>query len=93
MVSVPHMVVDANGFDAFLGLLLSSDRILPVVVLTEIPAIHEYAINAFKLAMDIQGLAHVFCMDRKSTFDLTDRVGCLYAPKSEPEPAVSCIDI
>jgi len=35
------MVVDANGFDAFLGLLLSSDRILPVVVLTEIPAIHD----------------------------------------------------
>lgn len=70
-----HLVADGASFEEFLGLLLSPDRVLPIVVLTQLPDTTDYAINPTKLARDTQGLAHVFCMLPNATFDLTDRLG------------------
>lgn len=73
--AVSHFVADADSFELFLKLLLSPDRSLPVVVLTQLHDTDSYAINPAKLAKDTQGLAHVFCILPKATFELSDQLG------------------
>lgn len=73
--AVSHFVEDMNSFTRFIALLLSSDRSLPIVVLTQLPHSTDYALDPAKLAKDTQGLAHVFCLSPAMTFGLSDRVG------------------
>ena len=71
----PHYVVDIDSFDRFMVLLLSSDRSLPIAVLTQLPHSIDYAVDPAKLARDVQGLAHVFCLPTAMTFHLSNQVG------------------
>lgn len=73
--AVSHFVEDMNSFTRFIALLLSPDRSLPIVVLTQLPHSTGYALDPAKLAKDTQGLAHVFCLPPAMTFGLSDQVG------------------
>lgn len=73
--AVSHFVEDTISFNRFMSLLLSPDRLLPIVVLTQLPHSNEYALDPAKLAKDTQGLAHVFCLPSAMTFGLSDQVG------------------
>lgn len=73
--AVSHFVGDVESFNRFMALLLSPDRSLPVVVLTQLPHSSDYALDPVKLARDTQGLAHVFCLPSTMTFGLSDHVG------------------
>lgn len=73
--AVSHFVEDMNSFTRFIALLLSPDRSLPVVVLTQLPHGTDYALDPAKLAKDTQGLAHVFCLTPSMTFGLSDQIG------------------
>lgn len=73
--AVPNFVEDMNSFTRFMALLLSPDRSLPIVVLTQLPHSTDYALDPIKLAKDTQGLAHVFCLPQAMTFGLSDHVG------------------
>lgn len=70
-----HFVGDMESFNRFMTLLLSPDRSLPVVVLTQLPNGTSYAFDPIKLARDTQGLAHVFCLPSTMTFGLSDHIG------------------
>ncbi len=71
----PHYVGDADSFSTFMALLLSPDRSLPLIVLTQLPQVTDYALDSYKLAKDAQGLAHVYCLPPSMTYCLSDRVG------------------
>lgn len=73
--AVSNFVEDMNSFTRFMALLLSPDRLLPIVVLTQLPHSTDYALDPAKLAKDTQGLAHVFCLPPAMTFGLSDQVG------------------
>jgi len=73
--AISHFVRDVDSFNRFMALLLSPDRSLPVVVLTQLPHSNAYASDPLKLARDTQGLAHVFCLEPTMTFGLSDHVG------------------
>jgi hypothetical protein len=73
--AMTHNVNSTSEFDAFAKLLFSPDRALPIVVLTHPSGSDTYLVNAGNLARNTQGLAHVFCLPRATTFDLTDLVG------------------
>lgn len=75
VAAIPHFVSDAGAFERFEHVLLSYDRVLPVVVVTELQHGGNYAIDPAKLARDTQGLAHVFCLPPAMTFGLSDLVG------------------
>lgn len=70
-----HFVTDTDTLKSLLDLLLSVERILPVIVLTPLPDTTTYAIDPAKLARDTQGLAHVYCLPAALTFELSDLVG------------------
>lgn len=70
-----NSVTDATSFEMFMSLLLSIDRSLPVVVLTQLPQRTDYAIEPAKLARDTQGLAHIFCISPQIAFELSDQLG------------------
>ncbi|MCX7155215.1 MAG: hypothetical protein NTW45_02060 [Rhodocyclales bacterium] len=71
----PHFIGDMNSFNLFMALLLSADRSLSIVVLTQLPNSTDYALDPVKLARDTQGLVHVFCLPPAMTFWLSDHVG------------------
>jgi hypothetical protein len=73
--AVSNFVEDMNSFTRFMTLLLSPDRSLPIVVLTQLPHSTDYALDPAKLAKDTQGLAHVFRLSSAMTFWLSDQVG------------------
>lgn len=75
VTATPHFVADSEALHKFLSLLLSTDRSLPVIALTQIPETTSYAIDPARLARDTQGLAHVFCLSPAVTFGLSDYVG------------------
>jgi hypothetical protein len=68
-------VGDIEAFDRFTALLLSPDRSLPLVVVTQPPNSDDYPIDPAKLARDTQGLAHVFCLPPMMTYNLSDLLG------------------
>lgn len=70
-----NFVTDSTAFRVLLNLLLSPNRSLPVVVLTQLPQRTDHAIDPEKLARDTQGLAHIFCLSYQLTFDLSDELG------------------
>ena len=73
--SKPHLIVDSISFEHFVSFLLSPIRSLPIVVLTQLPNVTDYAVDPTKIARDTQGLAHVYCVLAGMTFNLSDRVG------------------
>ncbi|MFN4327652.1 MAG: hypothetical protein ACK4FF_02145 [Limnobacter sp.] len=75
VTATSHLVGDPETLQKFLSLLCSSDRVLPVIVLTQLPETTAYALDPAKLARDTQGLAHVFCLPASQTFSLSDAVG------------------
>lgn len=70
-----HFIAGTGELEKFLSLLMSQDRSLPVIALTQLPQGNDYAIDPAKLARDTQGLAHVFCLPPGMTFGLSDHVG------------------
>jgi hypothetical protein len=70
-----HLIGDIDSFNRFAAFLLSSERSLPIVVLTQLSHSTDYALDPVKLAKDTQGLAHVFCLPLNMTFWLSDHVG------------------
>lgn len=75
VTATSHFISDNDEFEKFLSLLLSPDRSLPVIALTQLPQGSDYSIDPARLARDTQGLAHVFCLPPGMTFGLSDRVG------------------
>lgn len=75
VAAMSHFVAESDSFDRFMSLLLSHERSLPVVVLTQLPQSTDYAVDPVKLARDVQGLAHVFCLPPAMTFGLSDQLG------------------
>jgi len=75
VTATPRYVTDDDAFKQCTSLMLSPERQLPVVVLSQLPANTEFAIDPSKLARNVQGLAHVICLPFAMTFKLSDRVG------------------
>lgn len=73
--ATPHVVEEDDAFGAFIDLLTSAERNLPIVVLTQSLDGGRYAISPEKLARKVQGLAHVICLPPRTTFNLTDQMG------------------
>lgn len=73
--AISHFVGDVDSFDRFRAFLLSPDRSLPIIALTQLPGSTAYAFDPVKLARDTQGLAHIFCLPPAMTFGLSDCVG------------------
>lgn len=74
-VGAAPLYVGDHEFEAFLDMLMSSARTLPVVVLTRGAEGGRFAVNPAKLAVGVQGLAHVVCLEPSATFRLSDRLG------------------
>lgn len=75
VTATSHFVADSEALHKFLSLLLSTDRSLPVIALTQLPETTSYAIDPARLARDTQGLAHVVCLPPAVTFGLSDYLG------------------
>lgn len=75
VTALSHFTADSESFDRFLTLLLSPERVLPVIVATQLSNSSDYPVDPAKLARDVQGLAHVFSMPPSMTYALSDRLG------------------
>ena len=77
-VSHGHVVGGDFGFDRFVGLLLSKDRLAPVCVITtennsESPS--DTALNASRVAHSCLGLMHVIVLPSDASYQLTNLLG------------------
>lgn len=59
----------------FLVLLASPDRSLPIVAVSRLINSDGYAIDPQRLARQVQGLAHVYCIEPRMTYGLSDEFG------------------
>lgn len=70
-----YFIDDSSCMDYLVNLLTAPERMLPVIVLSQLPNSSFYAVDPKHLARDVQGLAHVFCVPPAMTFELSARVG------------------
>lgn len=59
---------------ALIRFILSRNRVLPIIAVTEV-APGRYAVDVDRLAQQVQGLAHVFCLDFQIAYELTAHLG------------------
>ncbi len=74
-----HSTVSDAGVDSLVDLIVNPDRTLPVVVFSEDPDGKVRRPAAKKLGDMATGIAHVFLVDARSSFRLTDRLGKVFS--------------
>lgn len=79
VMSTPIIVEDELNFNNLLDLLLSKERALPVIVVSEKSARRDcdgdYLVDTVALARTVQGLAHVVKLPAEQSLWLTDDLG------------------
>lgn len=73
--ATPWQVSSEEQFEEFFAHLLSPGRSLPVVVLSPLATVGGFAIDPGPLSRNVQGLAHVVCLEEIAASELTARVG------------------
>ena len=80
VVGEPRMVGDAEGLATFCDHLLSAERALPVIALTNKPNSRYYGVDPRGLAEAVRGLAHVACLTPALAAGAAVRLGKHLAP-------------
>lgn len=73
----PSVLDDLNKFDEFVSNTISEDRMLPIVVLSELHGKNSppYAVNIDKLATQLAGVAHVVCLPADGQREMNQEFG------------------
>ena len=93
----PRLVSDQEGLVAFCGHVLSDERTLPVIALTNKPNSRYYGVDPRGLSESVRGLAHVVCLTPELATDAGGRLGKrlvpvpgvprIYGPNFSPDAA------